>query len=236
MKCPTCGCDAVEDAVYCSDCGAILRPDVPEIQGTFVCIVIAFTRTAHDDSRTASDMKVQDEIDRALAQSAEIAGRASLANTRLSDDEIAILYPFNIDYRENIDEAISSVVTLRDELALFIAESEVIALGIGIEIGEITYRDFILTSATGKDSPVNNALRLVRKATPNAILVSDNTAGLIEDYYQLKPVGFYRLYGGEDALKIYELIAPTPETTTPPLLRNPTPPIFPTLYSRPTIS
>ena len=36
MKCPTCGFNAVEDAVYCSNCGAVLRPDTPGIEGNFV--------------------------------------------------------------------------------------------------------------------------------------------------------------------------------------------------------
>jgi len=201
---------AVEDAAYCSDCGVILRPEIPGIEGDFVCIIISISRSSFSDEHpSVAGSKTSDAVAEALAHCISIARRYNTDTTKTTDNSLAILFPISKNQPGKIGDAIDFVIALRNELLdSFTRNAEGLILGIGVDMGEITYHDFILTATTGKNSPLNNATRLVRKASPNTILLSDTVAGKIGDSYSLRPVGFYQLQGGKEALKIFELSAP----------------------------
>lgn len=206
MKCPNCGFNPAEDAVYCSNCGSVIETESSDVQGIFVCIVVSIIRSSFfDEHSSITGQKATDAVGKALERCVTIARRHNAESTKTSADSVAILYPIETNKPTNVDDAISFVTSLRNELLDWFAISgEDLTLGIGVDIGKITYQDFILTVSTGKYSPLNNATRLVQKAAPNAILISDTVAGLVSGRHALKPVGFYQLHG-EDALKIYEI-------------------------------
>ncbi len=206
MKCPNCEFNAAEDAVYCSNCGSVIEPESSDVQGVFVCVVVSITRSSFfEEYSSITRKKATDAVGKGLERCATIARRHNADSTKTSDDSVAILYPIYTNKPTEVDDAIGFVTSLRNELLDWFASSgEDLTLGIGVDIGEITYQDFILTASTGKYSPLNNATRLVRKAAPNAMLISDTVAELVSGRHALKPVGFYQLQG-EDALKIYEI-------------------------------
>ena len=132
-------------------------------------------------------------------------------------DGILALFGAPLAHEDHAQRAVFAALRMQEELARYadtirLKHGAPLAMRIGINTGEVVVRsirkDDLHTDYVPVGHSINLAARMEQMATPGTILITEQTARLVEGFFTLKSLGTARVKGVEHSLPVFEVTGP----------------------------
>jgi class 3 adenylate cyclase len=154
-------------------------------------------------------------IDPALKLMIESVRRYDGYIVQSTGDGIFALFGAPVAHEDHPQRALYAALRMQEELhrysATVVADGGMPIEGrIGVNTGEVVVRSITTGAGQTEYTPIghttNLASRMQAVAPTGSIAISEDTRGLIEGYFQLKPQGPTRLKGVSEPINVYEVV------------------------------
>ncbi len=236
-SCGQCGADNAADAKFCNQCGAPLMAQPPRqsytprhlaervlrhrsaMEGERKQVTVLFADMA-GSTRIANELDAEEWhriLDEFFSILSEEIHRYEGTINQFTGDGVMALFGAPLALEDHAARAARAALALRERLREF-ADRLRLERGInpstrmGLNSGEVVVGrigDDLRMDYTAKGLTVNLAARMEQIAAPGSVYLTHDTADLIRDYFELRPLGPMQVKGREQPVPVFELTGQT---------------------------
>ncbi|UCE27271.1 MAG: AAA family ATPase [Candidatus Coatesbacteria bacterium] len=202
MECKVCDKVVVDGANYCPYCGTALDGTQAAIRS------ITFAHLEFRPSGILSSPKTGGELSAALRNAGKICKRYGATVENENRNAITIAFRDNPIGQLSAELAAAAALEIKDyhsKQTALAREKTRLSVSIGIDCAGTGTAE-TAAGISAETPPVENARRLSAKAPANAVLISGDVAGQIEQAFVAKPLGFYKLRTHSVPQRLFELV------------------------------
>ncbi|MBM4246747.1 MAG: hypothetical protein FJ148_23625, partial [Deltaproteobacteria bacterium] len=216
VRCDACGIRLLDDSSFCHDCGSPVAGAAPASQGEYkpitVLFIDAFGSIGLDDRLDAEQWHdVVESFFSVVSTSVQNFGGSI---DRLTSEGIKVLFGAPVALENHATQACHAALHIRESLAGF-AESfhrragVDFAVRMGLASGEALFGR-LGAGGTGSFTSQGHvaalAARMQQLAEPGCIYLTEGTAALVDDYFELAEVGEFVLRNASRPVRTFELV------------------------------